>query len=62
MSSRDIVSTLLLSLFIQHIEGFQAVAVISGIHVQDGSTNDLGDTRAVSDSNGSDTISNLCCV
>ena len=62
MSSRDIVATLLLSLFIQHIEGFQTVVLISGIHVQDGSTNDLGDTRAVSDSNGSDTFSNLCCV
>ena len=62
MSSRDIVATLLLSLFTQHIEGFQAVVVISGIHVQDGSTNDIDYTRAVSDSNGSDTFSNICCV
>ena len=62
MLSRDIVATLLLSLFIQHIEGFQTVVVINGIHDQDGSTNDIGDTRAVSDSNGSDTFSNLCCM
>ena len=55
MSLRVIAVTMLLSLFIQHIEGLQRVIVIS--ELQDG---DVGDTTAVS--NQSDIFSNLCCV
>ena len=57
MALRVIAVTMLLSLFIQHIEGLQRVIVIS--ELQDG---DVGDTRAVSESNRSDIFSNLCCV
>ena len=55
MALRVIAVTMLLSLFIQHIEGLQKVIVIS--ELQDG---DVGDTTAVS--NRSDIFSNLCCV
>ena len=57
-------AVLLLTLFIQHAEGFHRVLLIKEIHVQDDSVNsyDLIATQAIGNDSGSDIFNNLCCV
>ena len=64
MPLRVATAVLLLTLFIQHAEGFHKVQLIKEIHVQDDSVNsyDLIATRAIGNESGSDIFNNLCCV